>query len=220
MEGKRSFRGALALVSALLLVACMAQSGPEKALDKLATALDDNDSAAFLAGFALPAYAENHIRNMAADDPALRALDSLGRLFRLGGVDQLLASALDMQAQLEADFTRGVSTGELMARCRVADTPDCPWVPKALREAKIIELDAKAAIAKITTPARLTSWLALRKIGEHWLVVGRAALEQTARKYALDMAARQDKAPAKAQPAPAPKKDKKPGAAPSGVTTI
>lgn len=218
MERKRFFPRALALASALLLAACMSASGPQKALDSLAKALDDNDSAAFLAGLELPAYAENHIRNMAADDPALRALDSLGRLFRLGGVDQLLAGALDMQAQLEADFTRGVSTGELMARCRVAETPDCPWVPKALREAKIIELDAKAAIAKITTPARLTSWLALRKIGERWLVVGRAALEQTARKYALDMGAPQDEAPAKEAPAPAPKKAGK--GAPSGVTTI
>ncbi|MDE7241367.1 hypothetical protein, partial [Desulfovibrio sp.] len=186
MERKRIFRLACAVLLALAALGCNGASGPQKALNSLARALDDNDSAAFLAGMDMKAYAENHIRNLAANDPALRALGSLGRLFRLGNVDQLLSGALDMKAQMEADFTRGVSTGELMARCRTDDTPECPWVPEALRDAKIVELNAEAAIAKITTPARLTSWIALRKLGERWLVVGRAALEQTARQYALD----------------------------------
>ena len=220
MERKRIFRLACAVLLALAVLGCNGASGPQKALDSLAKALDDNNSAAFLAGMDMKAYAENHIRNLAANDPALRALGSLGRLFRLGNVDQLLSGALDMKAQMEADFTRGVSTGELMARCRTDETPECPWVPEALREAKIVELNAEAAIAKITTPARLTSWIALRKLGEHWLVVGRAALEQTARQYALAAGAQeQGAAPAEAKPAPAPapKKTPKPG---SGVTTI
>ena len=220
MERKRIFRLACAVLLALAVLGCKGASGPQKALDSLAKALDDNNSAAFLAGMDMKAYAENHIRNLAANDPALRALGSLGRLFRLGNVDQLLSGALDMKAQMEADFTRGVSTGELMARCRTDETPECPWVPEALREAKIVELNAEAAIAKITTPARLTSWIALRKLGEHWLVVGRAALEQTARQYALAAGAQeQGAAPAEAKPAPAPapKKTPKPG---SGVTTI
>ena len=227
MERKGFARLACAFVAVLLLCACMSQSGPQKALDGLAKALDANDSAAFLAGMDMTAYAENHIRNLAEDDPALRALGSLGRLFRLGNVDQLLSGALDMKAQMEADFTRGVSTGELMARCRAADTPDCPWVAQALRDATVVELGEDAAIAKVTTPARLTSWLALRKVGGRWLVVGRAAMEQTARQYALAAPAEQE-APATAAPAPAPtpkpapapktapEKTKKPG----GVMTI
>lgn len=220
MERKRIFRLACAVLLALVALGCNGASGPQKALNSLAKALDDNDSAAFLAGMDMQAYAENHIRNLAANDPALRALGSLGRLFRLGNVDQLLSGALDMKAQMEADFTRGVSTGELMARCRTDETPECPWVPEALREAKIVELNAEAAIARITTPARLTSWIALRKLGEHWLVVGRAALEQTARQYALAAGAeKQEQAPAKASPAPAPAPKKTPGPG-SGVTTI
>lgn len=202
------------LCAALLLAACMSQSGPQKALDTLATALDSNDSAAFLAGLDMDAYAQNHLKNLADNDPALRALGSLGRIFRLGSVDQLLASAFDMKAQLETDLTRGVSTGELMARCRTDETPDCPWVPQALRDAKIVELGADAAIARVTTPARLTSWLALRKLGGRWLVVGRAALEETARQYALAAAP----APAEKPAQPAPKQDKKPASGP--VTTI
>lgn len=222
MERKRIFRLACAVLLALAVLGCNGASGPQKALNSLARALDDNDSAAFLAGMDMQAYAENHIRNLAANDPALRALGSLGRLFRLGNVDQLLSGALDMKAQMEADFTRGVSTGELMARCRTDETPECPWVPEALREAKIVELNAEAAIAKITTPARLTSWIALRKLGEHWLVVGRAALEQTARQYALAAGTQaQDKAPAKANPAPAPAPKKAPrSGASSGAVTI
>ena len=227
MERKSFARLACACGAVLLLAACMSQSGPQKALDGLAKALDANDSAAFLAGMDLTAYAENHIKNLAEDDPTLRALGSLGRLFRLGNVDQMLAGALDMKAQMETDFTRGVSTGELMARCRAADTPDCPWVPQALRDATVVELGEDAAIAKVTTPARLTSWLALRKVGGRWLVVGRAALEQTARQYALAAPA-QEEAPAKASPAPAPgpKADPAPKAAPEkgkkpgGVMTI
>ena len=230
MERMRIFRLACCALMALVLLGCDGASGPQKALNNLAKALDDNDSKAFLAGMDMKAYAENHIRNMAADDPALRALGSLGRLFRLGNVDQLLAGALDMQAQMEADFTRGVSTGELMARCRTDETPECPWVPEALRDAKIVEVGAEAAIAKITTPARLTSWLALRKQGERWLVVGRAALEQTARQYALAAGAQeQDKAQEQGQQEKAQKKPRKKAPAekkaprtdaPSGVTTI
>lgn len=219
MKRKRIFRLACAVLLALVALGCNGASGPQKALNSLAKALDDNDSAAFLSGLDMTAYAENHIRNLAANDPALRALGSLGRLFRLGNVDQLLSGALDMKAQMEADFTRGVSTGELMARCRTDETPECPWVPEALRDAKIVELNAEAAIAKITTPARLTSWIALRKLGEHWLVVGRAALEQTAREYALAAGA-QEQAPAKVEPAPAPAPKKAPrsGAAAGAVT--
>ena len=213
MKRKRISRLACAALMALVALGCTGASGPEKALDSLARALDNNDSAAFLSGMDMTAYAENHIKNLAADDPALRALGSLGRLFRLGNEDQLLSGARDMKAQMEADFTRGVSTGELMARCRTADTPDCPWVPQALRDAAVVELGPVAAVAQVTTPARLTSWLALRKVGERWLVVGRAALEQTARQYALAAPA-QDEAPAGTSPAPAPERAPAPKAAP------
>lgn len=185
MRMKPCFRVWLAVVSSLLLAACLSASGPEKALDGLARALDSNDSAAFLAGVDMAAFTENHLRNMAADDPALGSLDALGNFLGLGGVDRFLGNLLDMRGRLETEFRRGVSSGELMARCRTAETPDCPWVPQALREAKIVELGPEAAIARVTTPARLTSWLALRKVGERWLVVGQAVMEEAARACAL-----------------------------------
>ncbi|MDE7370156.1 MAG: hypothetical protein K2N07_00120, partial [Desulfovibrio sp.] len=72
--------------------------------------------------------------------------------------------------------------------------------------ATVVELGEDAAIAKVTTPARLTSWLALRKVGGRWLVVGRAAMEQTARQYALAAPAEQE-APAQGSPGPASKPD-------------
>ena len=99
-----------------------------------------------------------------------------------------------------------------MAHCRKAERPDCPWVPESLRNAKVVELGPDAAVASVTTPAGMTSWLALRKQGETWRVVGRAVMENMARAFA--QAGSQTKAapaaPAKAQqPAakPAPKGD-------------
>lgn len=217
MARKTLFRFWLAAVFALLL-ACTPASGPQKTLNGLARALDDNDSAAFLSGVEMAAYSQNHMRNLAANDPALRALGSLGKIFRLGSMDSLLASALDINAKLEAEFRRGVSTGELAARCRSAETPDCPWVPQALREAKVVELSPEAAIAKVTTPARLTSWLALHKVGERWLVVGHAALENTAKSYALAYGKQPSQEDGQGQPAP--DKRQQPQEDAEGVTAI
>ena len=77
-------------------------------------------------------------------------------------------SIVDVEARLQGHFNRGVSTGELMAQCREAQTPDCPWVPESLADAKVTEIGPNAAVAQVTTPARMTSWLALRKVGEKW----------------------------------------------------
>ena len=215
MRRERCFRVCLAVASSLLLAACLSASGPERALDGLATALDSNDSAAFLAGVDMAAFAENHIRNMTAEDPALGSLDALGNFLGLGGVDRFLGNLLDVRGRLETEFRRGVSSGELMARCRTAETPDCPWVPRSLREAKIVELGPDAAIARVTTPARLTSWLALRRVGERWLVVGQAVMEEAARACALGAKAKTPAPGGAGRPRPAP-----PAGGSGGVTAI
>lgn len=212
---QRFFRACLAVVPSLLLAACLSASGPEKALDTLAAALDANDGAAFLSGVDMAAFAENHLRNMTADEPALGSLDALGNLLGLGGVDRLLGNLLDVRGRLETEFRRGVSSGELMARCRTAETPDCPWVPRSLREAKIVELGPDAAIARVTTPARLTSWLALRKVGERWLVVGQAVMEEAARACALGTGAKSSAPGGAGRPRPAA-----PAEGSGGVTAI
>ena len=153
---------------------------------------------------------------MTNENEALNMLDSLGQDLGLGGMDQLLGSALNMEDKLRKSLTRGVSTGALMAHCRKAERPDCPWVPESLRNAKVVELGPDAAVASVTTPAGMTSWLALRKQGETWRVVGRAVMENMARAFA--QAGSQTKAapaaPAKTQqpaakpaPKPAPKGD-------------
>lgn len=193
------------LVAALLvalLAACFA-SGPQKTLNKLAEALNKNDSAAFLSQLDLKTFAANQIKNLTREDQALSSLDSLGRMLGLGRMDDLLGSVMDMESRLQKQYTRGVSSGELPARCRQAQNPDCPWAPEALKNAEITELSDTAAVAKVTTPARMTSWLALQKIGDNWLVVGQAVLESTAKAYA------QGKTPP--PPAGAPLPDGKPG---------
>lgn len=193
----------LLLLMAGLLTACIS-IGPQKTLKDMAEALKKNDSAAFLAQLDLKSYAANEVKNMTREDAPLGLLDSLGRSLGLGGVDQLIGSIVDMEARLQGHFNRGVSTGELMAQCREAQTPDCPWVPESLSNAKVTEIGPNAAVAQVTTPARMTSWLALRKVGEKWQVVGQAVMESTARQYAAGSGAA---APEKSAPqAPAPQK--------------
>ena len=147
------FRRALLLPLVVLLgalVAACVTSGPQKALNDVADALSKNDGGAFLAQLDMKPFATNQIKNMTREDQALNALDSMGRLLGLGGMEDLLGSVVDMQARLQKQYMRGVSTGELVAQCAKADTPDCPWVPESLKSAKVIDLGDEAAIAQVT----------------------------------------------------------------------
>lgn len=220
---RRGLLLSLVLVLGGLVAACVT-SGPQKALNNVADALNKNDGAAFLAQLDMKPFAANQIKNMTREDQALNALDSMGRMLGLGGMEDLLGSVVDMQARLQKQYMRGVSTGELVAQCSNADTPDCPWVPESLKNAKITELGDDAAVAQVTTPARMTSWLALRKVGENWLVVGQAVMESTAREYALQKAPAAPEKPAPVVPTPkdAPEKAPVPGnqAGKDGVTKI
>ncbi len=94
-------------------------------------------------------------------------------------------------------MNQGVATGQMMAQCRTSITPDCPWVPQSLKAAKIIEVGPDAAIASVTTPANITSWLSLRKEGNAWKIVGRAPLENLARRYASPRGSSRRISPAK-----------------------
>lgn len=172
---------------AVLLLACTA-SGPQKALNDLAKAMEDNNPQAFLDQIDMAAYADNYLKTMTHNDEALSSLNALGKMLGIGGIDQLIGSVVDIKAKLRDRLVRGVASGELMVECRDATTPDCPWVPKSLREATVVDINPEAAIAKVTTPARLTCWLALRKRGEKWLVVGQAVLESDAKALAMGAA--------------------------------
>ena len=197
------------LILAALVAACVS-SGPQKALNGMAEALKKNDSAAFLAGMDMKSFANNEMKNLAKEEAPLGLLDSLGRSLGIGGMDEILGSIVDMEARLHNQFNRGVSTGELMAQCREVEAPNCPWVPESLNNAKITEIGSDAAVAQVTTPAHMTSWLALRKVGDRWLVVGRAVMENTAREYAVGKSAPAVPAapavPGEPKPQPAPEK--------------
>lgn len=167
-----------------ILASGCTESGPRETLDLLAKAMEENNPGAFLAQINMPVYTENYIKNITSNDAALNSLNSIGDLLGLGSIDNLIGSIVDFRAHIDRNFSRGITTGELMAQCKVATTPDCPWYPASLRDAKIVELGDNAAIASITTPARLTSWLALAKINNVWQVVGSAVLENEARSMA------------------------------------
>lgn len=166
------------------MVACTS-NGPQQALDKMAKALENFDSTAFLAQMDMTAYASNKLKNITENDQTLNSLNTIGDMLGLGNLDELINNVVDFKGRLTQNFERGVASGQIMAECRTSDTPDCPWVPQSLRDAKIVELNKDAAIARITTPAQLTSWLALRKINDKWQVVGQAVMENRARAYAL-----------------------------------
>lgn len=181
-------RAGLPLLAAALLVSgCMA-TGPEKTLNALADALNRNDAGAFLSLIDGKRMAQCEVQNMISEDRALSMLDSLGNRLKLGGVQNLLGQVLDVERDLLRDYEKGVSTGTMTAECRTAAAPGCPWVPESLKAAEVKEISPTAAVARVVTPARMTSWLALQKQGERWLVVGKASLESTARDYALDQA--------------------------------
>lgn len=177
----------LPLLGAVLLAACLS-SGPEKTLNTLAEALSGNDSKTFMEHVDFKAYAANEISNMTQENRLMGFADSLGRKLGIGGMDRMLNSIVDVENELRQQFRRGVSTGEMVVDCTQATSPDCPWVPESLRKAKVKKLNDDAAVASVTTPAGMTSWLALQKRDDVWLVVGQAALEDTARKYALGTA--------------------------------
>ncbi|MBD5640875.1 MAG: hypothetical protein HDQ91_00450 [Desulfovibrio sp.] len=179
------------LGGAILLLAACTASGPQKALDEMANAMEKNNGAAFLSHIDMKAFAVNHIRNLAQNSGALNSINAITKMFGLGdvndllgGIDQIFGNVVDMQARISDELNRAVSSGELMAECRKSDTPNCPWVPESLRKARIVELGPDSAIAQVTTPTSLTSWLALRKINGQWLVTGQAVLESAAREFA------------------------------------
>lgn len=200
----------LALCSVFLLAGCLA-SGPEKTLDNLATALTKKDSTLFLAQFDMSRYASAHLQNMTQDNPALRTLDSVGKMLGIGDMEDVLGSIADTKGNLTDEFKRGVSTGELALVCGKATSPDCPWVAASLRAAKVKELGPNAAIAQITSPTNIASWLALSNKDGGWLIVGQAALEEQAAHYATGAKA---KTPPAAKPKSAPATPQKP--APQG----
>ena len=97
------FRRALLLPLVVLLgalVAACVTSGPQKALNDVADALNKNDGGAFLAQLDMKPFATNQIKNMTREDQALNALDSMGRLLGLGGMEDFLGSVANMQARL------------------------------------------------------------------------------------------------------------------------
>lgn len=173
----------LSLCCFLLLAACMA-SGAQKTLNTMADALEKKDASLFLAQIEGKSYASNAVRTRTAQDKALSTLDAMGRSLGLGGVDDLVGSMLDIEADVRQDFMNGVSTGELAAECSQAKLSGCPWVAASLRAATVKNINETAAVAKVTTPANISTWLALQKRGEQWLVVGQAPREDMASEYA------------------------------------
>jgi len=173
----------LSVVCVLLLGGCIG-SGPGKALHEVASSLERKDSAVFLTKMDTGRYAAAFMDNLTQGNQALKMLDSAAsRLFGMGVAD-MLNNVASVEAQLVDDFKKRVATGELVNECSRAASTGCPWVPASLRGAKIKELGPDAAVAHVTVPGNIATWIALSKIGGEWKIVGLSPREDFAERYA------------------------------------
>ncbi len=161
-----------------------APDAPDALLSTLAKALNNKDATLFLSQFDVSSYASAATNRLMQDVAPLGMLDSMGKSLGLGSIEGLVGLVTGSEDEVKAYFQRQVSTGELVQQCSRVRTPDCPWVPQSLTDAVIKELSPTAAVAGVTTPTNIRSWLALAKVGDVWKVVGAAALEQDAARYA------------------------------------
>ena len=174
------------LCLALALSACEG-SGPKSALDAASKALQAKDSQAFLAQIDMKSYAAHEMVNLKQDHTRLNRLDSIGDMLGLGSeLNELLDQIMDLENRTVKTLNRTVSSGELVNLCTKAQTPDCPWVPEALAKAEVKNLSETEAVARVTTPANMTSWIALRKADKDWKIVGKAVMEEDAARFARD----------------------------------
>ncbi len=192
----------------LSLSACM-PSEAEKPLVEMAEALKNRDAHGFLSQIDMPSYAQALMNNSTKANPALKRFEEMGKLFGIGGLGNIFGSVAQTQKEETRRFQYGVSSGELIIACQHSARPGCPWVPDSLRNAKVKEITKDMAVAPVTTPSGITSWLALAKIQGVWKVVGQARLEADAAYHAQSalqkhIATPQEKAPDEQKVLPSP----------------
>ncbi|MDO4839116.1 MAG: hypothetical protein Q3990_00370 [Desulfovibrionaceae bacterium] len=180
--------------AAMMLTLCLAMplagcesSGPKGACDRAASALEKKDSALFMSQFDMDAYAYHEFVNLSKDNGLMKLTDQIGSIFGINDqLNSIIMNATNLKGQTEETFKRSVANGEMAAICSRSTSADCPWDVTGLKNAKIKELNEEAAIATVTTKANVTSWVALRKKGETWVIVGKAASEEKAAMFATD----------------------------------
>ncbi len=188
----------LLILCGLCVTGCNS-SGAQKPLSLMAKAMETQDSKLFLAQIDLDLFALAQIQNLTKENVPLAALDNLGKLFGVGGLTDLVGNIVDVKTATADYFNRGVSTGELLLECSTSQEPYCPWVPSALKNAKVKELSSTAAVAKVTTPAGMTSWIVLAKVGSVWKVSGQGLLENDAVELALKATSKRETTPEKSK---------------------
>ncbi len=158
---------------------------PQSVLSTVATALNNKDAKLFLEQLNMPRYVAAATDSLTRDNEPLNMLDSFSKSVGIGSIQGIVGAVSGVEGDIEEYFQRHVSTGEIVQQCTRTTTPDCPWVPTSLKNARIKELSSTAAVAGVTTPTNILSWLALAKEGDTWKVVGMAVLESDAIRYAL-----------------------------------
>ncbi len=199
------------LLVSIFLVACTG-SDAEVPLNKMADALADKNPTLFLEQMDMSRYATAQVHNQTNASEPLKALDAVGKMLGIGGLSDLIGAVSDMERKENEYFTHGISTGELELMCKESKKTNCPWVATSLRNAELVEISDVAAVARITTPTNISTWLSLAKINNVWKVVGSSELQSVAKSYA-EAKYEQGKGtkaapPAANEPAPPPAKKK------------
>ena len=201
------FAASFILLGCLGLMGCDSNNPSAKdSLIACANALEQNDAQAFINSFDLKACAANQIKNMTKANDALNTLDKWGKDLGIGGMQDLIDNVFDMENSLRQNFVKKSSTGELALECQRQTTPGCPWEPKSLRQAQVKLSGPDVAVARVKTPANLTTWLGLARKQKKWVIVGWGSLEDEARAYAEEYTKVKEGTPSPKKDPKAPKK--------------
>ncbi len=172
----------LLIFACMCLIACKNES-PKNTLNEIAQALEERQAELFLSHLDMPRFAKAQVQMLTEGNEALEAFDSVGKLLGLGSLNNALQAEIDITPKLVESFTKGVNNGELVLQCAKNTDPYCPWVPKSLENAQIITLSDNAAIAKVTTPTKASSWLSMVKVNGTWKIVAQAVHDYQAVRF-------------------------------------
>ena len=165
MKAIKQFSGILVFsMLVLVILSGCSSSGPRKVLDAAAKALKNKNAVAFAKVVRISTF----------------------RATTMGNWVKLMGEAgLQMVAR---HVTRGVSTGTIVAKCDNSEDSLCPWVPAALKKAKITKVDKDSAVAAVDAGKyKIRTWLGLHKFkGGKWRIVSMAKTKENASQFCSD----------------------------------
>lgn len=87
-----------------------------------------------------------------------------------------------------AEMAQGISSGATVAKCDNYEGPLCPWVPSALKKAKITKVDKDSAVAAVDAGKyKIRTWLGIHKSDNgNWRIVSIGQTKEEAAQFCSD----------------------------------